>query len=208
MTDWSATNQTALAGEHIREVYFVYLDILNATFRACTGAKTLAFGGNNYLGIGEIAGISDIADAADIAARPITLVLSGIDSWIAEPLLSRTNYKGRDAFIYKGFLDANHDLLADPDVIWSGRMDVGSMVYGDTYTAKMVCEPDAARLLRQNMSRYSDEDHTLRHPTDSFFEFLAQMEKKDVTWGGTRVSPAGGGDISSGNSKQARRQKN
>jgi len=57
------------------------------------------------------------------------------------------------------------------------------------------CEPLAARLLRPNVSRYSDQDHQMRHPGDKFFEFLAQMENKDVTWGGQRVSPGSRVDV-------------
>lgn len=188
----SAANLAELNAVHSRRIYFIFLDLTGTPFYACSGTKTYPFGGNDYLGIGEIAGISDVADAADIAARPITLTLSGVDAAITQPILSRTNYKGRDAIIYRGLLDANEDLVDDPFIIWQGRMDVGSMFYDETYAAQMVCEPLSASLLRPNISRYSDEDHQTRHAGDRFYEFLPQMEKKDVTWGAQRVSPLTG----------------
>jgi hypothetical protein len=57
----------------------------------------------------------------------------------------------------------------------------------------MQCEPIAARLLRPNISRYSDQDHQLRYPGDKFYEYLPQMEAKDAMWGGARIMPGGGG---------------
>jgi len=190
----STANKAALEAVHSARIYFVFLDFSGDPFYACTGTKTYSFNSQSWFGIGEIAGISEITDVADIAARPLTLSLSGVDSAITTPVLSRTNYKGRQAKIYRGLLDTHEDLVDDPYIIWSGRMDVGVMMRSEeTYIAQMTCEPLTARLLRANLSRYSDQDHQLRHPGDKFFEFLPQMEKKDVTWGGHRIAPASGG---------------
>lgn len=190
----SASNQAALEAEHASRIHFLFLDFAIEPFYACTGVRTYTTLGQDWLGIGEISGISDIAEGADAAARPVTITASGVDSWITEPVLSRTNYKGRSAIVYRGQLDANRDLIDDPWPIWTGRMDVGSMQWDEeVYLANIVCEPLAARLLRANVSRYSDQDHQIRHPGDKFFEFLAQMEKKDVVWGGQRVAPSRGG---------------
>lgn len=189
----SASNIAALEAVHSARIYFLLLDFTGTPFRACTGNRTYSFDGNNYLGIGEIAGISDIVDTADVAARPVTIVLSGVDAAIVDPVMSRTNYKGRSAVIWRGLLDSDTDLIDDPFIIWQGRMDVGSMLRDKEYVAQIVCEPLSARLLRENISRYSDQDHQLRHPGDKFFEFLSEMEKKDVIWGGHRVNPSGSG---------------
>lgn len=193
----SALNKAELESEHSRPIEFIFLDFAVSPFRVCTGARNYTWGGFTWFGVGDISGISAISDVADIAARPVTVTLTGVDSYVVDPVQSRTNYKNKSAVIYKGYLDADHDLVDDPDVRWSGRMDVGSMLRDDNYMAQMVCEPLAARLLRVNMSRYSDEDHQLRHSGDKFFEFLPQMEKKDVIWGGQRVGPSTGTGSSS-----------
>jgi hypothetical protein len=79
-------------------------------------------------------------------------------------------------------------------------MDVGSMVMDKEFVAQVTCEPLPALLLRANISRYSDEDHQTRHPGDKFYEFLTQMEKKDVVWGGSRVSPSTSSGTTGGSS--------
>ena len=189
----SSLNKAALEAEHSARIYFIHLDFAVSPFYACTGARDYVFNSITWNGVGDISGISDVADAADAAARPLTVTLTGVDTYVTDPVQSRTNYKGRAATVYRGLLDSNFDLIDDPFKIWIGRMDVGTMLRDDDYVAQMVCEPLAARLLRPNISRYSDEDHQLRSAGDKFFEFLPQMEKKDVTWGGKRISPTTGG---------------
>ena len=188
----SAANQAALESAHSGRIYFLFLDLVGDPLYACTGTKSYSFDSQNWLGIGEVAGISDMTDAADLAARPITITLSGVDAWVVEPILSRTNYKGRDVKIYRGLMDSDEDMVDDPYLIWEGLMDIGSMMYADTYAAQVTCEPKTAQLLRPNISRYSDEDHQQRHSGDKFYEYLSQMENKDVMWGGYRVAPSTG----------------
>jgi len=190
----SALNAAELIKVHSARIYFLSVALSGTPFYACTGTKTYVFGDNDYLGIGEIASLGEFADASDGTARQLTLSLSGVDAAITEPLLSRVNYKNAAVNIYRGFLDTNEDMIDDPDVVWSGRADVGSVAqYEGAAVATLTCEPDAARLLRANVSRYADEDHQLRWPADVFFQELAEMERKDVLWGGMRVSPTTGG---------------
>lgn len=196
----SASNLAALQADHSARIYFIFLDLANDPFYACTGTKPYSFNAQTWLGIGEINGIGDVAHASDAAARQLVLTLSGVDAYITEPLLNRSNYKGRKAEIYRGLLDENEDLIDDPWIIWDGRMDVGSVTLEQgTAVARMTCEPSAARLLRPNVSRYADEDHKLRHGTDDFFNLLPEMIKKDVLWGGARVIPGTAGGSTPGN---------
>lgn len=186
----STLNKNALESNSATDIYFIFLDFAGDPWRACTGNRTYTTLGEDWLGIGEIGGIGEVAEASDVAARPLNITLSGTDSFIVQPAMSRTNYKGRTARLYRGFLDDDHDLIDAPFPVWSGRMDVASASW-DTGSAlvQIQCEPLSARLLRPNISRYSDQDHKLRWPTDKFYEYLAQMESKDVMWGGQRIAP-------------------
>ncbi len=194
----SALNKAELESAHSRRIYFIYLNFAVSPFYACTGDRDYVWNSITWNGVGDISGISDIADAADSAARPVTITLTGVDAYVTDPIQSRTNYKGRAAMIYRGFLDSNDDLVDTPETRFSGLMDVGTMIRDENYVAQIVCEPIAARYLRAHISRYSDEDHQLRNPGDKFYEFQPQMEAKDVTWGGKRISPAAGWSGGSG----------
>jgi hypothetical protein len=199
----SPTNKLALEAEHTARVYFIYLDLANDPLRACTGTRTYTTLGYDWLGIGEIGGLGNIVEAVDVSARPMSFGLSGVDPWIVEPLLSRVNYKNRDAKIYMGILLPDDELLDEPDLVWSGRMDVGSVTYDKNLAAcLLVCEPDSARLLRNNVSRYSNADHQLYYPGDKFYEFITEISQKDLTWGGRSyggTSSGGGGGGGSSN---------
>ncbi len=191
---WSTLNAAELAKEHSSRIYFLFIDLAIDPFYGTTGNKTYTFDSEDWLGLGDIAGLGEFADAADVSARQLSLTLSGVDSYITTPLLSRTNYKNADVIIYRGFLDGDEDLIDDPDVVWKGRADVGSVTQDHgTASATLICEPAAARLLRPNVSRYADEDHQLRFSGDKYYEFLAEMQNKDVLWGGTRVTPGQSG---------------
>ena len=186
--------EQALNSASAKDIYFLFLDFAGDPFRATSGSRNYSWGGQTWLGIGEIGGISDVAEAADVAARPLTVTLSGTDTFITQPALSRTNYKGRKATLYRGFLNEDETLIGDPIAVWNGRMDVASAVWDEgEATVQIRSEPLAARLLRKNISRYSDQDHQLRWPGDKFYEYLTQMASKDVVWGGQRVSPGGRG---------------
>jgi hypothetical protein len=190
----SALNQAQLESPSAKDIYFIFLDFTGDPIHACTGTRSYVWGGETWLGIGEVAGISDIAEASDIAARPLTLTLSGVDSFVVQPALSRTNYKGRQAAVYRGFLDGDEDLVDDPYAVWTGRMDVAQLSLDAGIAAvQLRCEPLASRLLRPNISRFSDQDHQGRWPGDLFFQYLPQMADKDVVWGGQRIAPGGGG---------------
>jgi len=182
----------SLEAESAKDIYFIFLDFANEPLRACTGTRTYNWGEYSWLGIGEIAGISEVADSADIAARPLNFALAGTDSFITAPALSRTNYKGRQAVVYRGFLNPDESLVDEPYAVWSGTMDVGTATYDNNEAGiEIQCEPLASRFLRPNISRYSDQDHQLRWPGDKFYEYLPQMAEKDVIWGGQRAGPSG-----------------
>lgn len=186
----SQLNAAELLKPHSSRIYFISIDLAITPFHACTGTKDYTVFGDDFLGLGEIQNLGDLVSAADVAARPLVLTMSGVDPWITEPLLSRVNYKNRSVKIWRGFLDENEDLVDDPDLRWKGRADVGSVTLEDgTAVATLTCEPAAAMLLRANVSRYANEDHQMRYPGDKFFEYLAQMEGKEVLWGGVRVDP-------------------
>lgn len=202
----SAANIAALEATHSRRIYFIYLNLAVDPFYGCTGTRTYTWTSGitspepAWLGLGDIGGIGDIMTGADVAARPIEITLSGVDAYITTPALNRVNYKNREASIWRGLLDENEDLIDTPHKVWTGTMDVASVIHDESGSvARMTCEPAAAKLLRPNVSRYANEDHQQRWPGDEFFEYLAQMEKKDVLWGGVRVIPGvGGGGIFSG----------
>lgn len=184
------SNLTEQQAEHAREIFFLFLDFLPEAFYACTGTSDYDWGGETWFGLGEIGAFSEFAEASDTTARPLTVSLTASDATIATVVNNRTNYKNRAARVYRGYLNADYELVADPDPIWVGRMDVGSMVESDSeVVVQFSCEPLAARLIRPRLSRMSIEDHQLRWPTDRFFEFQPALQSLEVRWGGQAVRP-------------------
>lgn len=193
----SATNATEADKPSITIVVMADLDFSSGMLRVHDGSGNLSFGGNTYLGAGQLAGLDVIDENIDIVARGIKLSLSGVDTSIVVPAMTEV-YQNRDVTLYLGFVSSSTGaLLATPETIWEGRMnqmtiniDKGSAV------VELTCEH---RLRREpRVARYTDEDQRQIFPGDRFFDltyaipgFISKWGARDTYYGsgGTPASP-------------------
>ena len=82
----------ALATQHVSLVTFVKLAFPSGTVYLHNSIGTYTFGGNDYLGVGDLGAISPLEEGADISPYQITLSLSGLDSTIAGAALTEDYY--------------------------------------------------------------------------------------------------------------------
>lgn len=178
-----AANETEAAKTTIRLGVLVDMDFSSGNLYLHDGIGTINFGGNNYLGVGQFGSIEGaVQDSLDVIARPIKLILSGVDSSVLTPAMTES-YQGRTVTLYLAFLDSNTNaLVATPETLWEGRMDYMEIELGDnTGAIKLNCEH---RLRREpRIARYSDEDQQLAYSGDVFFELLPQIAGFKSKWG-------------------------
>jgi hypothetical protein len=80
-------------------------------------------GGNHtYIALGHFLSFSDIEETSTVQVSSLTVQLSGIDQTFLSAVLSEY-YIDRPLKIYKGFLDDTMAVVADPILIFEGRMD-------------------------------------------------------------------------------------
>ena len=121
----------ALKSDVVRPVTFAKLDFSSSTMYVHDSIGTFTWGGNDWLGVGDFGSVSTIEEGTDISPYSITLELSGLDSTIANIGSAGTeDYYLRDVDIYLGLLDEDEALIEDPNQIWSGFMDVMTLVTG------------------------------------------------------------------------------
>ena len=193
----SATNATEADKPAIVIVVMADLDFSSGMLRVHDGSGNLSYGGNTYLGAGQLAGLDVIDENIDIVARGIKLSLSGVDSSTIVPAMTEV-YQNRDVTLYLGFVNtATGALLDTPETIWEGRMnqmtfniDKGSAVI------ELTCEH---RLRREpRIARYTDEDQKLAFSGDRFFDltyaipgFISKWGSRDTNYGGGFGLPPG-----------------
>ena len=155
----------------------------SGTLNLWLGIGDLVYGGDTYVGTGTILGISQIQETKTIQANGLQLTLSGLDSSVLN-LAENEPYQGRSLELYIAVLDASGNVIADPYLMFEGFMDV--MKIKDTarsITIDVTVENALISLERALETKYTPEDQKRDYPTDTFFDFIADIQNKEVIWG-------------------------
>lgn len=181
----AALKSAAQSGE-FSYVVFVALNFPSGYVRVHNGVGTYTFGGNNYLGVGAFGSVDVIEETIALNDRPVNLTLSSITQEIIDAVRTE-NVFGKDADIYVGALNSDGELLADPDLWWSGRMSNVDVLVGKENGVKISLRSRASRLKKRNNKRYTNEEQQRDHADDQLFEFLTALQDAKVSWGGEQV---------------------
>jgi hypothetical protein len=143
------------------------------------------------LGVGKYGSFDIIDENIDTVARGIKVTLSGVDTSLV-PIVMDEVYQGRPATFYVGFLDQNLNFVADPEEIWSGRMDTMSISMDqNSAVISLSCE---YRLRKEPvLARFTDEDQRLAFSGDTFFNLTQFIPRYKATWGDKPTNFSGGG---------------
>ena len=149
------------------------------------GDISLTAGGstNTYTGLGDASGLSPVDEQSAIQASGANLVLNGVKSSLISTALS-AQYTNRDGKIFLGMFDASKNVVADVYTLFVGKMDV--MIIretGETSTIELKLENRLIALERAIERRYTDEDQKNLFPGDKGFEFIPDLQDKQLVWG-------------------------
>ena len=149
------------------------------------GDISLTAGGstNTYTGLGDATGISPIDEQSAIQASGANLVLNGVKSSLISTALS-AQYTNRDGKIFLGMFDTSKSDIADVYTLFVGKMDV--MIIretGETSTIELKLENRLVALERAIERRYTDEDQKNLFSGDKGFEFVPDLQDKQLVWG-------------------------
>jgi hypothetical protein len=192
MTRWvSNTNQTEAAKASLFIITMAKLEFDSGTVYVHDGVGSVTFDGNTYLGVGKYGSFDIIDENIDTVARGIKVTLSGVDTSLV-PIVMDEVYQGRPATFYVGFLDQNLNFVADPEEIWSGRMDTMSISMDqNSAVISLSCE---YRLRKEPvLARFTDEDQRLAFSGDTFFNLTQFIPRYKATWGDKPTNFSGGG---------------
>lgn len=196
--DVGAAKQAALASDNCQVLPFVYLDIKDDALYAWGGPEEYSWGGNTFIGIGNLGTISNIVTDLKGGISSLDVTLNGIDPEMLRDAKS-TAFKGRKASVWLGIFDSNWNLIKDPGdtegrpaLYVSGEMSAMSLSdVGGVGSISVTIESRSA-LIQQNRPAYrTDEDHQRREVGDKFFSFMPKVRNKTVYWGLQASSNAG-----------------
>lgn len=190
----AAALETAAEQPHVPYVIFADLDFVSGHVRLNSSDRALEFGGNVYLGGGELVGMGEVVESAALNPEKISLTLSGVDNALIAKVLTES-YHGRSATLYMSYIGNDGALVATPEMLWEGRMDsMGIETSRGSSVIEVICE---SRLLIWNESvelLYTHEHQGLLTAlgTDDFFNRVVELADKVVKWGGQSVGTGTG----------------
>lgn len=181
----SSAMLAAIAQGTIYPILFGFLDFADGAVYACTHNRTVAWNGHNWSGLGEFVQASTIQETSAIQANSFTLTLNGAPASLMTIILG-TRSRGRNCTLWQGFFNSSGTLLADPIVIFSGRMEPPTVNNtGASATVAVMVESRLADLQRAREIRYTDAQQKSMFPTDTGLAFVAALQNKDIIWGAT-----------------------
>lgn len=195
----SSAMQAVATAEVVKPLLFVEADFDSGDLNLWSGIGSLTYGGKTYVGAGNLLSISSIQENVELRANGAQVTLSGIGT----PLLDKAkneDYQGRELVIKLGALDATDNIIASPIIVFSGFMDTMTIVDGgDTATITVSVENRLIEFERTRVRRYTDNDQRIDYPNDDGFEYVAEIQEKNIVWGDKDANP-----ISYGKSVPAR----
>tara|TARA_R110002153_G_scaffold253948_1_gene412243 strand:+ start:278 stop:835 length:558 start_codon:yes stop_codon:yes gene_type:complete len=153
------------------------------TFYSWTGYGDITFGGETYIGSGDIINIGGIQETSEIKANGLQITLSGLPTELISAALSDP-YQGRTAKIFLGVLDTNGNVIADPYMMFRGSMDLMTIEdSGDSASISVTVESRLIDLDRSRERRFTSEDQKIDYPNDKGLEFITSLQEKSIVWG-------------------------
>lgn len=186
-------NETTAAS--LSPVLFGLFDFQSGAVRVWSGLGSQTWAGNTYLGVGYFGSFSPIEETADVKANGVAFQLSGIPPALISTVLG-DNYQGRAVKLWLGAMNAAGAIVADPYLVFSGRMDAVEIDEGtDTATIRILAESRLVDLQRSRERRFTHEDQQIDFPGDEGLAFMPTAQSTPFVWGGKNANgSAGGGD--------------
>ena len=175
-------NLNASTADVVRPITFIELEYDSGTSRSHSGIGDILWGGHTWLGIGDLGSVDGIEETAELQVNGLTLTLSGLDAAVINKVMNE-DYQGRAARVYVGWLDANFNLLADPELVFFGYMDTQTVTVGQSAQISITVENRLVDWDRPRVLRYNDETQQNRFFGDRGLEFISSAAERSIVWG-------------------------
>ena len=173
---------TALADGAVRAVLFVEMDFSSGFLRVNNSAQTIAWNSQNWLGVGGLGSVEAITESITLENRGLRFAISGVDPANIALALG-TQYQGRACKVWFAPLSTDYATIADPVLVFFGRMDTMDITIAETATIMVSAESRLADWDRPRVRRYNAADQLRTSASDLGFAFVPQMVEKTLRWG-------------------------
>jgi hypothetical protein len=181
LTAGMVTEATKSGSSVIEPIIFWKGAFDEADLNIWSGVGDLVWDGDTYTGAGDMIEIDEARETMSLRANGMTFGLNGLDeAIIATVMLSE--YQGRICRVWLGAFSGG-SIVSDPVPIFVGFFDVMQVIDqpdADTASIRITAESRLIALERPNKRRWTPEDQKAIYPGDTFFDYVAQLQDKEI----------------------------
>lgn len=182
--DLVAANLQAVESDRVRVIALYEGEFSGGTVRLWTGRGSLSWDGKSWDGAGQLLGFGSVEETNGVVASGTSVSLSGIPVGMMALAISEAEQNAPGS-IWLGFMSEDWELLADPILLFSGLLDVPTIIEdgSDTCTVTISYESQLIDLQRAREWRYTHESQQALYPGDLGFEYVSAIQNKTIKWG-------------------------
>ncbi len=173
-----------VAASTVRPILLFEAVFGGTTVRYWTGVGDLSWNAATWQGIGTLIESSPVKETDGVKAQGITLKVKGVSSADVATALGEVA-NGTDGSIRLALLTEAGAIVADPKVIFRGRLDIAEI--DDSNPEEPVINLDYANALidleRPREWRFTDEHQQTLYPGDTGLRFVAGLQDAELVWG-------------------------
>lgn len=176
--------QAQVEGDSLTPFYAVKMEFPDeTTLRYWTGYRDITFDSQTFTGLSDFINIDIASETLELAATGASVTVSGINAATISLALGEP-YQGNPLAIWFGVLDGSGDVIADPYMVFEGKMDVMNINADGTGSSVVItAESNLIDLNRSRIRRYTPEDQKIDHPNDKGFDFTPSIQDVTIAWG-------------------------
>lgn len=172
----------ALRGSNVPMLLLVEFDFQSGIRRLCNVGMTVEWNGHTWEGGATLGRVESIKEGATLEAHGVTFDLSAVASDILSTILTE-DYQGRTVRVWLAPLSATYQPIADPALVYVGRMDSSTVSMGAEAAISLSTESRLIDLDRARVRRFNSEDQQIDAPGDKGFDFVPGLVEKSIKWG-------------------------
>lgn len=167
----------------VNPVVFTEFNFDSGDIRFWTGIGEITWDSVTWTGSGDLLTIAPFEETAELVAKGLQFELSGVPASLIG-LAVTEDYQGRSVSVYFGTIDVQLNVTTDPYLLFSGYMDIMSFQdEGENAKISLSVENRLIALERPNQNVYTPETQHLNYPADKGFDFVTDLQEKEIIWG-------------------------
>ena len=182
MRTFSAAALAALTDSAVRPFYLLSVELASTTLYMSTLDHNITWNSHTWEGEGLFLDLGSLTESAG-SAEGFEVEFAGEPSALLSIHLQEVQ-QNKPALVYLGFLDGARALVADPILLFSGKVSHSKLVdAADSASLVLSIESVLADFDRPKDLRYNHEAQQVKYPGDLFFEYVEQLQEASYFWG-------------------------